>query len=86
MPKLEKSFRVRIISADKVRLDIRAKSMTAANRDGVFDILPDHRPFITLISSGDIMIRTPDKDIEQVTLERGILKCIDNEVVILTNI
>jgi len=80
------TFRVRVINADKVTFDVQAKSLSASNRLGRFDILPDHRPFITLLSQGDVMIRKPDKSLEQVTLERGILKFTNNDLVILTNL
>lgn len=79
-------IKVRVVNAEKVMIDCAASSITASNRKGRFDVLPDHTPFICVLSAGDVLIRKPDKSVEQVTVNKGIFKFVNNEAVILTGI
>jgi len=82
----QKAFKVKVVNADTVLIDAEAASLTAQNREGKFDILPDHQPFITLLQAGDVLIRKTDRQLETVTITQGVLRFADNNAVILVNI
>ncbi len=80
------TFHIRVINAEKTLLDVQAFSISAMNRKGKFDVLPNHSPFICVLSNGDLIIRREDKKIEQINIQRGILKFVNNEAVVLTGL
>jgi F0F1-type ATP synthase epsilon subunit len=55
-------MRVKIYAPFKVYFDGEANSMTAVNRVGPFDILPQHHNFISLLEPSEIVVRTQGKD------------------------
>lgn len=62
-----------------------AKSVSAVNRLGNFDILPDHTPLFTLLDAGTLAIRTIKETLE-FRIQNGILKVKNNQVDIFLNI
>lgn len=67
------SMRVKVYAPFKVYFDGQAKSMTAINRIGPFDVLPKHHNFISLLEAGDIVVRTEGKDDFKMHINRGIM-------------
>ena len=67
------SMHVKVYAPFKVYFDGQAKSMTAANRVGPFDVLPQHHNFISLLESGDIVVRMDGRDDFQMHINRGIM-------------
>ena len=61
-PPESSSMRVKVYAPFKVYFDGEAKSMTAVNRVGPFDILPQHHNFISLLEPSEIVVRTEGKD------------------------
>ena len=51
--------KVRVYSPYKVYYDGPAASVSAVNDTGPFDVLPGHKNFMTLLSEGEIVVRTP---------------------------
>lgn len=51
--------KVRVYSPYKVYYDGPATSVSAVNETGPFDVLPGHKNFMTLLSEGEIIVRTP---------------------------
>jgi F0F1-type ATP synthase epsilon subunit len=56
------TMRVKVYAPFKVYFDGEAKSMTAINRVGTFDILPRHHNFISLLEPSELIVRTEGKD------------------------
>lgn len=81
-----KTFHLRVLDANETKIDTDARSLSARNRGGKFDILADHIPFITLLAACQITIRKADRDLEQIQVNRGLLKFVDNEAVILMDV
>jgi F0F1-type ATP synthase epsilon subunit len=50
-------MRVKIYAPFKVYYDDDASSITASNRVGQFDVLPQHHYFISLLEPGDLIVR-----------------------------
>lgn len=76
-------------SAEKIHLTIRnrtkiifnedVKSITSRNDTGIFDILPEHSNFISLITS-PLIVRKLDGQKQEVPFISGLLKVKDNTV------
>jgi F0F1-type ATP synthase epsilon subunit len=49
-----------------------AQSLSAVNETGLFDILPGHHNFITMLQACDIVIKTSD-DQAEIPIVRGLL-------------
>jgi len=77
------------VSADKIHLLVRnrtsllfdddVKSITSKNDTGIFDVLPEHANFISIISS-PLIIGKLDGKKKEITFDNGILKVKDNAV------
>jgi F0F1-type ATP synthase epsilon subunit len=67
------TMRVKIYGPFKVYFDAQANSITAANRVGPFDVLPQHHNFISLLEAGDIVVRTDGKDDFKMPISRGMM-------------
>lgn len=63
----------------KVVFDDDAQSVSSKNATGVFDILPEHSNFISLIMS-PLTIRTMDGKKHEITFDNGLLKVRNNAV------
>lgn len=77
---------VRIISPTQLIFQGQAQSVSSKNVDGVFDILPQHANFITLIEGNPIIVRTPDKKSLSFNLPLAIIFTRENKVNIYTYI
>lgn len=53
------TLRVRILSPQKLLLDMEASSVSSKNLQGPFDILPMHANFITVVEDQQIVVRIP---------------------------
>ena len=62
-----------------------AISVTANNRLGQFDILPDHTPLFSLLVPGVVKVRTNTEMLE-FRIQNGILKTKNNQVEVFLNI
>lgn len=77
------SMRVKIYSPFQTYFDDAAQSISAVNETGSFDILPKHHNFITLLSAGEVTVRTAH-DKRSIKINRGLMHVkADNVVVFL---
>lgn len=65
--------KVKVYSPFRVYYDNEASSVSAVNGTGPFDILPGHKNFLTLLSPGDIVVRSASGKEETITIERGVM-------------
>lgn len=63
---------VKVHAPYKVYFDGIADSISAVNDTGPFDILPRHHNFMTLLTAGDVIVRSPHGD-EKFTISQGIM-------------
>jgi F0F1-type ATP synthase epsilon subunit len=77
---------VQIISPRTTYFDGKAASVSAINETGVFDILPYHHNFISLLNACAITIATTAGSQKSVDILRGIMHVKDNEVVIFVDV
>jgi len=77
------------LSSEKIHLTIQnriqllfnddVKSVTSKNDTGIFDILPEHANFISIISS-PLVIGKLDGQKQEITFKNGLIKVKDNAV------
>lgn len=65
--------------------DGKAKSISAINKVGRFDILPGHADFFSLINPGEVIIETDTEDIN-IPISNGIVCVRDESVMLFLNI
>lgn len=55
----ENMMHIKIYSPFKVYFDEVAYSLSAVNATGPFDILPQHHNFLSLLSTGELVVQAP---------------------------
>ena len=83
MSKNTKKLKVSINSPQAVIWEGYADSVSSENNVGVFDILPEHSNFITMIEKNLIIIRN-EKEQTKFKFERSLLLTKNDEVFIYT--
>ncbi len=64
-----------------------ANAVSAANRVGPFDILPDHADFFSILKPGQVVIDiSKDEDPLAFDISSGIVTVRDNEVMLFVNV
>jgi F0F1-type ATP synthase epsilon subunit len=66
-------MRVKVFAPFKIYFDGHAKSVTAYNRIGPFDVLPQHHNFISLLEPGDVIVRADGQNDFKMHINRGIM-------------
>lgn len=80
-----KTMYVKVYAPFHTYFDGIAESISAVNETGPFDILPRHHNFMTLLSPGDIVVRT-DRGEEKITITRGIMHVKADDVVVFLDV
>lgn len=76
---------VKIIALGEIIWKGKAKSVSAENTTGVFDILPQHVNFISILKETPIVIQT-EKEKKEFSLSRSLIYAKENIVKIYTGI
>ncbi len=63
-----------------------AKSVTALNESGQFDILPGHHNFITMLLPFDVEVEDADKEKHVIPIQRGLMHVRDDKVTIFLDV
>lgn len=84
-PGAGKDMHVKVYAPFKVYFDGRANSISAVNETGPFDILPKHHNFMTLLSSGAIVVRTNNGE-EKIDITRGIMHVKADEIIVFLDV
>ena len=63
----------------------KARSVSATNKVGRFDILPGHADFFSIINPGSVIIQTEDEEID-ILISNGIVTVKDDQVLLFLNI
>ena len=69
----EKTFPFEILTLQQMFLREEARFVIAPGQEGVFEILPDHAPFMFGLKPGALRIRTPDGKDSYVAVGSGFL-------------
>lgn len=76
---------VRVYSPFHVYFNGKAKSISAINGTGPFDVLPGHKNFLTLLKACEIIIRTSVGE-ERLKIERGVMHVRRDEVIVFLDV
>lgn len=63
-----------------------AKSVSARNKAGDFDVLPQHHNFISLLDSCELVIPTDENGIVRIKITGGLMHIKDNFVSVLLDV
>jgi len=74
-----KNMYVKVYAPFNTYYDGLADSISAQNDTGPFDILPKHHNFMTLISPGEVVVRSGERE-EKIPINRGIMHVKADEV------
>lgn len=69
----EKTFPFEILTLQKQFLREHVRFVIAPGQEGLFEILPDHAPFVFALKPGQMQIRLPDGSDEHVVVASGFL-------------
>jgi F0F1-type ATP synthase epsilon subunit len=85
IPKLAKVKRaapqlhVKVVSPSQIFYEGPAESVSAVNKVGAFDILPNHANFFSLLTTGDIVVRVAGQQLK-FPIKHGIVKVTNNVI------
>jgi len=78
------TMHVKVYTPFKTYFDGYAKSVSAVNATGPFDILPRHKNFLTLLTPCDLIIRAAKE--QKMKIARGVLLVRHNEVTVFLDV
>jgi hypothetical protein len=79
------TMHIKVYSPFKVYFDGDAKSLSAENKTGPFDILPRHHNFMTLLDACELVIRTAS-DEQKIRISRGIMHVKANQITVFLDV
>jgi len=62
-------FHAKIVSAERVWFDGMAHSVTFPGEQGTFEVLPFHRPLISRLTAGEVIV-----DGRTLSIQRGVVR------------
>jgi F-type H+-transporting ATPase subunit epsilon len=78
------TFRLEIVTAERMVFSDEVSALIAWGVDGQLGILPHHAPLMTMLRSGDLMIRR-DREEEYLAISGGFLEVRPDKVIILAD-
>lgn len=69
----DKEMVVKVFSQGHTYYEGLAKTVSAQNQTGPFDVLYGHANFLSLISAGDVVLKTDENEIKKIPINRGIM-------------
>jgi len=81
----DRRLHVKVYSPFKVYFDSEAKSLSAENDTGPFDVLPKHHNFLTLLKACTIVIRT-DTAKQEIRISRGVMHVRKDQVTVFLDV
>ncbi len=76
---------VKVWSPFQVYYDDEAKSVSGVNGTGPFDILPQHRNFITLLDACNLVLQTQDGEVK-IRISGGVMQVHKNIVTVFLEV
>lgn len=74
-----KPLLLRVINREGIVFEGQVENLSSVNDKGKFDVLAHHANFISLIRDY-LIIRTSDKKEQQINIDSGVMKVVDNSV------
>lgn len=77
---------IKVYAPFKTYYDDIGTSISAVNETGPFDILPQHHNFMTLLSAGEVTVRSKDHDDTKIEITRGIMHVKADRVIVFLDV
>ncbi len=74
----EASILLKIQTKEGISFNENVKAVTSFNEKGIFDVLPQHENFISVIKD-KIIIHTTDGKDKEIKIDNGVLRVYENE-------
>ena len=84
-PKAPSTMHVKVYAPFKTYFDGIARSISAVNDTGPFDILPKHHNFMTLLNPCEVVVRT-DRSTEKLQINKGVMHVKADQVVVFLDV
>lgn len=84
-PILRDSIRVIVRNRQEIIVNEEVKAITSFNERGVFDVLPEHSSFISIIKDS-LTIHHKNNEKKEMKINQGILKVYENEIHIFLDV
>jgi F-type H+-transporting ATPase subunit epsilon len=81
----ERSFRIDVVTPDRVLLSDEAVSLVAPGVEGYLGILPNHAPLVTELATGELRYKNGEGDEVRLAVSGGFLQVADNRVTVLAD-
>jgi hypothetical protein len=82
----KQTMRLRVYSPFRDYYDGDAFSISAVNATGPFDILPRHHNFISLLSAGDLIIRSTIGGDQKIVISGGIMHVKADQIIVFLDV
>ena len=79
-------LKVKVYSPFNTYYDVPADSISAENDTGPFDVLVNHKNFLTLLNPCDVTVRREGQDDEVISIARGLMHVHQNQVIIFLDV
>lgn len=79
-------LRVKIYTPFKTFYEGDARSVSATNETGIFDVLPTHHNFITMLLPCDVLVETPEKEVKTIPIARGLMHVKEDKLIIFLDV
>lgn len=79
------SMHIKVYAPFRTYFDGEAKSISAVNDTGPFDILPQHHRFMTILNAGDIVVQT-ERGEEKIPITHGIMHVKEDKVIVFLDV
>ena len=80
----EKTFPFEILTLQKMFLQENVRFVIAPGQEGVFEILPNHAPYVFALKPGSLRMRSPDNKDRHVAVGTGFLVVQNDRTTVLT--
>lgn len=77
---------IKMYSPFKTKFEGDAKSISALNDTGEFDVLPGHHNFITMLRPCEISIQLPDDTFKKIPIARGLMHVKGDKIIVFLDV
>ena len=76
---------VKILTLESTLLETEAKSVVVPGKNGYFEMLDNHAPIVSLLSSGTIKVTNEKNEEKKIQIAFGSIEMSNNKITILAN-
>ncbi len=77
------SIQLSIIDTTSVLYEGEVESFIAPGEDGLFGVLKDHAPLVSLLKEGKVIIKEKNNSEKEIEISSGFLNLVNNKAIII---